>query len=98
MVTMLNHFEKNKMQQASFYAFICKIKKVDKYELMKGMFLLVFLFALFVVNDTVEAQDTLPKKATNVPAARKPTVVAGLLRGPYLQVATSSSIIIRWRT
>ncbi len=28
----------------------------------------------------------------------KPTVNASLIRGPYLQVATSNSIIIRWRT
>ncbi|MET0638162.1 MAG: metallophosphoesterase family protein [Chitinophagaceae bacterium] len=29
---------------------------------------------------------------------RKPNVLARLIRGPYLQVATSNSIIIRWRT
>jgi hypothetical protein len=29
---------------------------------------------------------------------RKPSVTASLLRGPYLQVATNNSIVIRWRT
>lgn len=29
---------------------------------------------------------------------RKPTVVAELLRGPYLQAASGNSIVIRWRT
>lgn len=38
----------------------------------------------------VNAQEKKPE--------RKPTVVASLLRGPYLQVATSNSIVIRWRT
>ncbi|WP_217605050.1 metallophosphoesterase family protein [Chitinophaga sp. GbtcB8] len=34
----------------------------------------------------------------NAQEQRNPTVVPVLLRGPYLQVATSNSIIIRWRT
>ncbi|TDH24676.1 metallophosphoesterase family protein [Segetibacter sp. 3557_3] len=45
------------------------------------------------------AQDTSAPKKVKVPQAeRKPTVTAGLLRGPYLQVATSESIMVRWRT
>lgn len=35
---------------------------------------------------------------TQAQELRKPTVVAELLRGPYLQAASSNSIVIRWRT
>ena len=31
-------------------------------------------------------------------AQKKATVLSGLIRGPYLQVATSKSIVVRWRT
>ncbi|HEY1166713.1 MAG TPA: metallophosphoesterase family protein [Chitinophaga sp.] len=45
----------------------------------------MYVLALLTVPATAQEQ-------------RKPTVVAELLRGPYLQAATSNSIIIRWRT
>lgn len=44
----------------------------------------------------LQAQET--PKAKPPQAERKPNVLASLIRGPYLQVATSNSIIIRWRT
>ncbi len=48
---------------------------------------------------TLQAQDSAKtEKVRPAIELRKPTVTAGLLRGPYLQVATSNSIIIRWRT
>lgn len=50
-----------------------------------------------IAAESIAQDTTKPKKPVAVPE-RKPTVVAGLLRGPYLQVATSNSIIIRWRT
>jgi uncharacterized protein YxjI len=66
---------------------------------MKSTFLLVFLLAVLLIANKAEAQDTTKlKKPKITQAERKPTVMAGLLRGPYLQLATSNSIMIRWRT
>jgi acid phosphatase type 7 len=45
------------------------------------------------------AQDSTKKQPAPRPQQiRKPDVLAHLIRGPYLQVATSNSIMIRWRT
>lgn len=60
---------------------------------------LAFLCTVNFCLQKAEAQDTSTlKKASVSRAERKLTVAAGLLRGPYLQVATSTGIIIRWRT
>ncbi|WP_369411700.1 purple acid phosphatase family protein [Longitalea arenae] len=62
--------------------------------------LLVAKAALLLLAATAgNAQDTLGQKSTTpVRQERTPDVLARLIRGPYLQVATSNSIIIRWRT
>jgi len=39
-----------------------------------------------------------PKTSQPVKKERRPEVLARLIRGPYLQVATHNSIIIPWRT
>ena len=68
---------------------------MKKNSLLFGVCLCVMLAML----TEAKSQDTSkPKKARNTQADRKPTVTAGLLRGPYLQVATSAGIVIRWRT
>lgn len=66
---------------------------------MKYTFLLAILFSFTYSFQQLSAQDTSKRvKVRIAQSERKPTVVAGLLRGPYLQVATSTSMIIRWRT
>ena len=68
---------------------------MKKNSLLFGVCLCVMLAML----TEAKSQDTpKPKKARSTQADRKPTVTAGLLRGPYLQVATSAGIVIRWRT
>ena len=68
---------------------------MKKNSLLFGVCLCVMLAML----TEAKSQDTSkPKKARSTQADRKPTVTAGLLRGPYLQVATSAGIVIRWRT
>ena len=52
-----------------------------------------------IISAEMNAQDTSkPKPVRAVQQDRKPNVLAHLIRGPYLQIATSNSIIIRWRT
>ena len=47
----------------------------------------------------VQAQDTTRVARQRVePSERKPNVLAGLLRGPYLQMASASGMMVRWRT
>lgn len=59
---------------------------------------LIFIM-FFLTGFHMLAQDsTQPAKPKVQPELRKPNLTAGLLRGPYLQVATSSSMMIRWRT
>ena len=55
---------------------------------------------VFMISATeIKAQETTAAKPVQVVKPEKtPDVKAGLMRGPYLQVATSESIIIRWRT
>jgi hypothetical protein len=54
---------------------------------------------LLIAAAKVKAQDTTNQRpARPVREERRPNVLAHLIRGPYLQVATSNSIIIRWRT
>jgi len=62
--------------------------------------LLLFMTGLLTIAYVAaNAQDTTkPKPAKPAQEERKPNVLAHLLRGPYLQVATDNSIIIRWRT
>jgi acid phosphatase type 7 len=62
--------------------------------------LLVLQAALLLLAfEQIQAQDTLRVKPSRPEKEeRRPNVLAGLIRGPYLQVATSNSIIIRWRT
>lgn len=57
--------------------------------------LIQLLFGL-LAGSCLTAQET--PKAKPQQEERKPNVLAKLIRGPYLQVATSNSIIIRWRT
>jgi hypothetical protein len=48
---------------------------------------------------STNAQDTTkPRTPAPVRQEARPNVLARLIRGPYLQVATKNSIIIRWRT
>ena len=62
-------------------------------------FILVITGMLIVALTEIEAQDTIkPKTAPVTQQIRKPDILAKLIRGPYLQAATSNSIIIRWRT
>jgi len=68
-------------------------KKVKKklFIITTGMLIL----AISVVN----AQNVdKPKPSQPVKKEKTPDVLARLIRGPYLQVATHNSIIIRWRT
>ena len=61
--------------------------------------LLVLAGLLVIALADVKAQDTTKTTpAKKASTERKPDVLARLIRGPYLQVATSESIIIRWRT
>ncbi len=54
---------------------------------------------LSLVASRTFSQDTATVKKVKPPQAeRKPNVLSKLLRGPYLQVATSNSMIVRWRT
>lgn len=61
---------------------------------------LLFVSALLIMAFAeLSAQDTTkPRPARQAERERGPDVRAHLIRGPYLQVATSSGIIIRWRT
>lgn len=64
----------------------------------KRSFLLMAMLPI-IVSTQIKAQDTTkPKPAKPEQSERRPNVLARLIRGPYLQVATSNSIIIRWRT
>jgi predicted phosphodiesterase len=64
---------------------------------MKSLYLMAGLVLMTATYG--KAQDTTkPKPAKPTQQERKPNVLAHLIRGPYLQVATSNSIIIRWRT
>ncbi len=65
---------------------------------MKNIIALAFAAFLMLSFLPSEAQDTTRPRVRPAEAEREPNVVAGLLRGPYLQVATSTGIIIRWRT
>ena len=65
---------------------------------MKQKLLLFISAMLFILSAEVKAQDTSKPKAAKPVQERKPDVRAHLIRGPYLQLATSNSIIIRWRT
>ena len=61
--------------------------------------LLLFSGLLLVTCANANAQDgtkVVPVKSATT--YKKPEVLAKLIRGPYLQLATSKSIIIRWRT
>ncbi|HEX5024579.1 MAG TPA: metallophosphoesterase family protein, partial [Agriterribacter sp.] len=61
--------------------------------------LLLLSGLLIITLAEVKAQDTTKTSpAKKVSTERKPDVLARLIRGPYLQVATSKSMIIRWRT
>ena len=60
------------------------------------MLLSGLLFLTFAESKAQEATKITP--VNKVQAVRKPSVLARLIRGPYLQVATSKSMIIRWRT
>jgi hypothetical protein len=61
--------------------------------------IIILICAILSVVANAQAQDTAGVNRPRLtPVERKPTVVAGLLRGPYLQLATSTSIMIRWRT
>lgn len=62
---------------------------------MKHRFTAIF-FGLFGSCTLMQAQEAPKVKPPQ--EQRKPNVLAKLIRGPYLQVATSNSIIIRWRT
>ena len=60
--------------------------------------IIILLFSLCFGLHSQAQETTAPKKVVTTPAERKPVILASLLRGPYLQVATSNSILIRWRT
>ena len=61
---------------------------------IRSLLTLLCVFAFVQAN----AQETTSPKPKPPKNERKPNVLAGLMRGPYLQVATDHSIIIRWRT
>lgn len=65
----------------------------------KKQFLFSLLFCVFLSSlaRTVSAQDGAPIILKKDPAG-KVLVKPQLIRGPYLQVATTSSMVIRWRT
>jgi acid phosphatase type 7 len=61
--------------------------------------LLLFMTGISLIASVQSyAQDSVKTAPRPVPQGRKPDVLASLIRGPYLQVATSNSIMIRWRT
>lgn len=66
---------------------------------MKKKLLLLSGVFIIIVTTGIKAQDTTKRKQPRAEQEeRKPNVLAHLIRGPYLQTATSNSIIIRWRT
>ena len=66
---------------------------------MKKKLFIIMSGMLILAISVVKAQDVdKPKPSQPVKKERRPDVLARLIRGPYLQVATHNSIIIRWRT
>lgn len=65
----------------------------------KQLFLALAVAATMSASAQSSPAKTEPAKSVQPPKQeRRPDVLASLIRGPYLQRATSKSIVIRWRT
>ncbi len=60
--------------------------------------MMVLLLLSFANVQGQDKDSTHPRPARNARPDRWPGIHANLVRGPYLQVATNNSIIVRWRT
>jgi hypothetical protein len=59
---------------------------------------LLFFISLLFVSQTLFSQKIHKESAEDEDGSKPSAVSANLLRGPYLQSATSTSMLIRWRT
>jgi 3',5'-cyclic AMP phosphodiesterase CpdA len=80
---------------------ICSTTKIKNFKWMRRMertlqikLIMLLLLPLYLSAQGVKQEQTAPKP--NVHPSGQP--MANLIRGPYLQAATSSSMVVRWRT
>jgi hypothetical protein len=77
---------------------LAAIQKINKQQIMKAFISL--LTAFFFLSFIVKAQESAEQSDNPAKPARpaRHALHINLLRGPYLQVATAHSMVVRWRT